>query len=91
MTVLRHWLEADEKPRCQHCPALADECSFMCEDCAAQADEEVQTLRDQLQGAVEERDKLLRRALRALGGEGRTSRHLVARQIEAFLDPPGGQ
>jgi hypothetical protein len=48
---------------------------------------------EQLRGAVEERDKLLRRALRALGGEGRTSRHLVAQQIEAFLlkPPAGGQ
>jgi hypothetical protein len=36
--------------------------------------------------AVEERDKLLCRALRALDGEGRTARHLVARRIEAFLD-----
>ena len=48
----------DERARCQHCPNLADERSFMCEDCAAQADEEVQTLRDQLRGAVSDRDAL---------------------------------
>jgi hypothetical protein len=52
MNVLRHWLEAEELPRCQHCPALADERSFMCEDCAGEADAEVDTLRDQLAGAV---------------------------------------
>jgi hypothetical protein len=46
--------EPDELPRCQHCPALADERSFMCEDCAATADEEVQTLRDQLTRVVDE-------------------------------------
>ena len=27
-------------PHCQHCPNLADERSFMCEDCAAEADKE---------------------------------------------------
>jgi hypothetical protein len=42
--------EADELPRCQHCLALADERSFMCEGHAGEADEEVQTLRDQLEG-----------------------------------------
>lgn len=49
MSVLRHWLEVDEQPQCQHCPNQADERSFMCEDCAAQADEEVQTLRDRVE------------------------------------------
>jgi hypothetical protein len=35
-------------PRCQHCPNLADERSFMCEDCAGRADAEVVGLRDLL-------------------------------------------
>jgi hypothetical protein len=34
--------------RCQHCPNLADERSFMCEDCAVKADTEVNDLREQL-------------------------------------------
>jgi hypothetical protein len=54
MNVLGHWREADELPRCQHCPALADERSFMCEDHASEADEEVQTLRDYASEADEE-------------------------------------
>lgn len=37
---------AQSDARCQHCPCLADERSFMCEDCASQADHEVQELRD---------------------------------------------
>lgn len=42
-------LKAERAPRCQHCPkpTSADERSFMCEDCASQADEEAQTLRDE--------------------------------------------
>jgi hypothetical protein len=39
-------VEVADQPRCQHCPNLADERSFMCEACAATADEEVQTLRE---------------------------------------------
>jgi hypothetical protein len=46
-----HVIKADELPRCQHCPAPADERSFMCEDHSGEADEEVQTLRDQLAAA----------------------------------------
>lgn len=58
MNLLRHWTEAEVRPRCQHCPhTLADERSFMCSDCAAQADDEVQTLRDQFAGAVERAEK----------------------------------
>jgi broad specificity phosphatase PhoE len=34
--------------RCQHCPNLADERSFMCEDCAGRADAEVVELREAL-------------------------------------------
>lgn len=53
---MRHWLEADEQPRCQHCPSLADERSFMCEGCASQADEEVQTLRDRNEALMGQSD-----------------------------------
>lgn len=39
-------------PRCQHCPCTADERSFMCEDCAGQADAEAVELRDALEVAT---------------------------------------
>jgi hypothetical protein len=39
--------------RCQHCRHLADERSFMCEDCASQADAEADALRVQLWEAVD--------------------------------------
>lgn len=58
MTVMRHWLEADELPRCQHCELPADERSFMCEDHAHEADTEVETLTEQLRGAVSECERL---------------------------------
>lgn len=58
MGVITHWLEADELPRCQHCPHLADERSFMCEECSGKADEEADSLREQLRGAVEAFDAL---------------------------------
>jgi hypothetical protein len=44
-------------PRCQHCPNLADERSFMCERCAAEADAGLEVLRDHLRGVVEKRDR----------------------------------
>lgn len=59
---MRHWLEAEELPRCQYCDCLADECSFMCEDHAGEADMEVQTLRDHLTGAVEALHEAIRLA-----------------------------
>ena len=37
----------EDAARCQHCPNLADERSYMCEDCASRADAEVQELRDE--------------------------------------------
>lgn len=45
-------LNSREPARCQHCPNLADERSFMCEDCAYEADTEVQELRDQVEGTL---------------------------------------
>lgn len=56
-------VEEADLSHCQHCSSLADERSFMCEEHADEADEEVQTLRDQLTKAVEAlcvADQLLR-------------------------------
>jgi hypothetical protein len=40
--------QARRGERCQHCNNLADERSFMCDDCASEADAEVDDLRMQI-------------------------------------------
>jgi hypothetical protein len=65
---------------------IADERSFMCEDHAYEADTEVETLTEQLKGAVEDRDALsvmLKRLLNValVDGYGET----VLDEAEALL------
>jgi hypothetical protein len=95
LAVIARWNEADELPRCQHCPNLADERSFMCEDCAGKADAEVDGLREQLRGAVS-RDLVDRarlqivNAIEARHGEA-ISEDEAWRVVTDALDRLGGQ
>jgi hypothetical protein len=79
-----------EPARCQHCPdMLADERSFMCEDCAFKADTEVDDLREQLRGAVAALRKIASHD--TLATQTRAGCRRVAREALASLNQPGGR